>query len=51
MRILIVDDDRRLHQLLATYLQHRDTPKETFLEFTGRHQIDALKALCGETAP
>ena len=40
-----------IEALLATYLQHRDTPKETFLEFTGRHQIDALKALCGETAP
>jgi ferredoxin-nitrite reductase len=37
--------------LLATYLAHRRTPAETFLEFTARHPIEALQRLCGETAP
>lgn len=40
-----------VEKLLATYLAHRAGPGETFLEFTGRHEITSLKALCGETAP
>ena len=40
-----------VEKLLATYLAHRAGPGETFLEFTGRHEIAGLKALCGETAP
>jgi ferredoxin-nitrite reductase len=40
-----------VEKLLATYLAHRTGPGETFLEFTGRHEITSLKALCGETAP
>ena len=37
--------------LLRAYLAHRAAPAETFLEFTARHEIGALKALVGETAP
>jgi len=37
--------------LLSTYLEYRAEPRETFLEFTARHEIDSLKNLCGETAP
>ena len=40
-----------VEKLLATYLAHRAGPGETFLEFTGRHEIAGLKTLCGETAP
>jgi ferredoxin-nitrite reductase len=40
-----------VEKLLATYLAHRAGPGETFLEFTSRHEIAGLKALCGETAP
>jgi ferredoxin-nitrite reductase len=40
-----------IEKLLATYLEHRGTPEETFLAFTARHDIDSLKQLCGETAP
>jgi ferredoxin-nitrite reductase len=42
---------RAIEKLLATYLEYRATPEETFLEFTGRHQIESLKNLAGETAP
>lgn len=40
-----------IEKLLATYLEYRAEPEETFLEFTSRHQIDALKLLAGDTAP
>jgi ferredoxin-nitrite reductase len=40
-----------VEKLLATYLEHRATKEETFLEFTARHEIVSLKRLCGETAP
>lgn len=40
-----------IEKLLATYLEYRAEPAETFLEFTSRHQIDALKLLAGDTAP
>jgi ferredoxin-nitrite reductase len=42
---------RAIEKLLATYLEYRATPDESFLEFTGRHTIESLKILCGETAP
>jgi ferredoxin-nitrite reductase len=42
---------RAIEKLLATYLEHRAAPDETFLQFTSRHEIEALKTLCGETAP
>jgi ferredoxin-nitrite reductase len=37
-------------QLLEIYLEHRASAAETFLEFTARHDIEALKALFGEPA-
>jgi ferredoxin-nitrite reductase len=40
-----------IEKLLATYLAHRSGPGETFLDFTARHDIGALKSLCGDTAP
>jgi ferredoxin-nitrite reductase len=40
-----------VEHLLKTYLEYRSAPEETFLEFTARHEIDALKILAGETAP
>ena len=40
-----------IEKLLATYLEHRAGTDETFLDFASRHQIDALKLLCGDSAP
>ena len=40
-----------IETLLSGYLAHRARPEETFLEFTARHEITALRLLCGETAP
>jgi len=42
---------RAIEKLLATYLEYRTRPEETFLEFTSRHQTEALKLLVGDTAP
>jgi ferredoxin-nitrite reductase len=39
-----------VERLLQAYLAHRASPQETFLAFTRRHEIDALKALCLEPA-
>jgi ferredoxin-nitrite reductase len=40
-----------IEQLLNTYIEYRAAPDETFLDFTSRHDIDALKRLAGENAP
>jgi ferredoxin-nitrite reductase len=40
-----------IERLLATYLAHRTGPDESFLDFSARHDIPALRALCGESAP
>jgi ferredoxin-nitrite reductase len=40
-----------IEKLLATYLEHRASPEETFLDFSTRHDIEALQRLAGETAP
>ena len=42
---------RAIEKLLSTYLEYRATSEETFLEFTGRHQIESLKLLAGDSAP
>ena len=34
-----------VERMLLTYLAHRSAPDETFLAFTRRHEVDALKAL------
>jgi len=36
---------RTVARILKTYLAHRASPEETFLAFTRRHEIDALKAM------
>ncbi len=40
------DAPATVERLLQTYLAHRASPQESFLAFTRRHEIDALKALC-----
>jgi ferredoxin-nitrite reductase len=40
-----------IEKLLTVYLAHRAAPDETFLAFSARHNIEALKQLAGETAP
>jgi ferredoxin-nitrite reductase len=40
-----------IERLLTAYLGSRSGPEETFLEFSARLEIGALKALVGETAP
>ncbi len=36
--------------MLKAYLGHRASAQESFLTFTRRHEIDALKALCEQQA-
>jgi ferredoxin-nitrite reductase len=42
------DAPATVERLLRTYLAHRASPQESFLAFTRRHEIDALKALCAD---
>jgi ferredoxin-nitrite reductase len=42
------DAPAMVERLLQAYLAHRASPQETFLAFTRRHEVDALKALCAE---
>ena len=35
---------------LKAYLANRSSPDETFLAFSRRHELDALKAMCAEEA-
>ena len=44
------DAPATVERLLQAYLAHRSSPGETFLAFTRRHEIDALKALCAEAS-
>ena len=39
------DAPRMVERLLKAYLAHRASPQETFLAFTRRHDIDALRSL------
>ena len=39
------DAPRMVERLLKAYLAHRTSPQETFLAFTRRHDIDALRSL------
>jgi ferredoxin-nitrite reductase len=44
------DVPRAVEQVVRAYLRHRD-PNESFLSFSRRHPVDALKAMCAvETA-
>jgi ferredoxin-nitrite reductase len=39
------DAPRTVERMLKTYLAHRASPQETFLAFTRRHEINALRSL------
>jgi ferredoxin-nitrite reductase len=41
---------RAVERVLQAYLAHRCGPQETFLAFARRYEVDALKAMCAETA-
>jgi ferredoxin-nitrite reductase len=44
------DAPKRVERVLKAYLAHRASPQESFLAFTRRHEVDALKALCEQQA-
>jgi ferredoxin-nitrite reductase len=44
------DAPRRVEGLLKAYMTHRASPAESFLAFSKRHDIEALKAMCEEGA-
>jgi ferredoxin-nitrite reductase len=44
------DAPRRVEGLLKAYMTHRASPEESFLAFSKRHDVEALKAMCGEAA-
>jgi ferredoxin-nitrite reductase len=44
------DAPRRVEGLLKAYMTHRASPQESFLAFSKRHDIEALKAMCDEGA-
>jgi ferredoxin-nitrite reductase len=44
------DAPKTVERMLKAYLGHRAAPDETFLTFTRRHEIDALKSLCEQQA-
>jgi ferredoxin-nitrite reductase len=44
------DAPRAVERMLKAYLAHRASPQESFLAFTRRHEIDALRALVDSEA-
>jgi ferredoxin-nitrite reductase len=44
------DAPKTVERMLKAYLTHRASPQESFLAFTRRHEIDALKAYCEQQA-
>jgi ferredoxin-nitrite reductase len=44
------DAPRRVEGLLKAYMTHRASPEESFLAFSKRHDVEALKAMCEEGA-
>jgi ferredoxin-nitrite reductase len=44
------DAPKTVERVLKAYLAHRASAQESFLAFTRRHDIDALKALCEQQA-
>ena len=44
------DAPRTVERMLRAYLAHRATPDETFLAFTRRHEVAALRAMCDAEA-
>jgi ferredoxin-nitrite reductase len=39
-----------VERLLRSYVAHRSSSDETFLTFSRRHDVDALKAMCAQAA-
>jgi ferredoxin-nitrite reductase len=44
------DTPKTVERMLKAYLANRTAPDETFLNFTRRHEVDALKAFCEQQA-
>jgi ferredoxin-nitrite reductase len=44
------DTPKTVERILKAYLANRTAPDETFLNFTRRHEVDALKAFCDQQA-
>jgi ferredoxin-nitrite reductase len=44
------DAPRRVEGLLKAYMTHRASPQESFLAFSKRHDLEALKAMCAQGA-
>jgi ferredoxin-nitrite reductase len=44
------DAPQTVERILKAYLAHRASPQESFIDFAGRHEIDALKAFAAEAA-
>jgi ferredoxin-nitrite reductase len=44
------DAPRTVEKMLKAYLAHRASREETFLAFSRRHEIEALKAMCEREA-
>jgi ferredoxin-nitrite reductase len=44
------DAPRTVERMLRAYLAHRASPQESFLAFTRRHEVDALRALVDSEA-
>jgi ferredoxin-nitrite reductase len=44
------DAPRRVEGLLKAYMTHRASPQESFLAFSKRNDVEALKAMCEEGA-
>jgi len=45
------DAPKTVERILRAYLAHRASSEETFLAFTRRHELDALKAMFEQGAP
>jgi ferredoxin-nitrite reductase len=39
-----------VERLLRSYVTHRNSSDETFLTFSRRHDVEALKTMCAEAA-
>ena len=44
------DAPQTVERVLKAYLAHRASPEESFLAFTRRHEVDALKAMFEQEA-
>ena len=44
------DAPKTVERVLKAYLAHRTSNEETFLVFSRRHEIEALKAMCEREA-